>query len=94
MKPHNMQQSLTSVKNLDGKVDAALRRLVDTNLVAVLFIDLAGKILNADESFLNMLGYTSVGVGSCIVAVRLNCPPEITLHRLSRNNAVTAENVP
>jgi predicted MPP superfamily phosphohydrolase len=30
----------------------------------------------------NMLGYTSVGVGSCIVAVRLNCPPEITLHHL------------
>jgi predicted MPP superfamily phosphohydrolase len=29
-----------------------------------------------------MAGYTSVGVGSCIVAVRLNCPPEITLHRL------------
>ena len=29
-----------------------------------------------------MVGYTSVGVGSCIVAVRLNCPPEITLHRL------------
>jgi len=31
-----------------------------------------------------MAGYTSVGVGSCIVAVRLNCPPEITLHRLKR----------
>jgi uncharacterized protein len=30
----------------------------------------------------NMLGYTSVGVGSCIVAVRFNCPPEITLHHL------------
>jgi uncharacterized protein len=30
----------------------------------------------------NMLGYTSVGVGSCVVAVRLNCPPEITLHQL------------
>jgi uncharacterized protein len=29
-----------------------------------------------------MIGYTSVGVGSCIVAVRINCPPEITLHRL------------
>ena len=29
-----------------------------------------------------MVGYTSVGVGSCIVAVRINCPPEITLHRL------------
>ena len=30
----------------------------------------------------NMLGYTSVGVGSCVVTVRLNCPPEITLHHL------------
>jgi uncharacterized protein len=31
-----------------------------------------------------MAGYTSVGVGSCIVPVRLNCPPAITLHRLQR----------
>lgn len=31
-----------------------------------------------------MAGYTSAGVGSCIVAARLNCLPEITLHRLER----------
>jgi len=31
-----------------------------------------------------MVGYTSVGVGSSIVAVRFNCPPEITLHHLRR----------
>jgi uncharacterized protein len=31
-----------------------------------------------------MLGYTSVGAGSSVVAVRYNCLPEITLHRLSR----------
>ena len=29
-----------------------------------------------------MEGYTSVGAGSCIVAVRLNCPPEVTVHHL------------
>jgi predicted MPP superfamily phosphohydrolase len=29
-----------------------------------------------------MSGYTSVGVGTSIVPVRLNCPPEITLHHL------------
>ena len=29
-----------------------------------------------------MAGYTSVGVGASVVPVRLNCPPEITLHRL------------
>jgi predicted MPP superfamily phosphohydrolase len=31
-----------------------------------------------------MIGYTSVGAGVCIVPVRFNCPPEITLHTLSR----------
>jgi diguanylate cyclase (GGDEF)-like protein/PAS domain S-box-containing protein len=44
---------------MDSKVDAALRRLVATKLVAVLFTDLAGKILSADDSFLDMLGHTS-----------------------------------
>lgn len=29
-------------------------------------------------------GYTSRGAGVSVVEVRLNCPPEITLHRLSR----------
>jgi len=29
-----------------------------------------------------MIGYTSVGVGSSVVPIRLNCLPEITLHRL------------
>jgi len=29
-----------------------------------------------------MVGYTSVGAGTAIVNARLNCPPEITLHRL------------
>lgn len=31
-----------------------------------------------------MVGYTSVGCGSSVVDVRLNCPPEIALHRLHR----------
>jgi predicted MPP superfamily phosphohydrolase len=30
----------------------------------------------------DMAGYTSVGVGTSIVTVRINCPPEITLHHL------------
>ncbi|MDB5617760.1 metallophosphoesterase [Tardiphaga sp.] len=32
----------------------------------------------------NMAGYTSVGVGTSLLPVRLNCPPEVTLHRLKR----------
>jgi predicted MPP superfamily phosphohydrolase len=30
----------------------------------------------------NMTGYTSTGAGTSLVAVRFNCPPEITLHHL------------
>src|SRR5690349_21065386 len=44
---------------MESKVDAALRRLVATNLVAIVFTDLSGNILSADESFLNLLGYTA-----------------------------------
>jgi uncharacterized protein len=29
-----------------------------------------------------MSGYTSVGCGTCVVDLRLNCQPEVTLHRL------------
>jgi len=44
---------------MHSKFNAALRHLVATNLVAVLFTDLSGKILSADESFLNLLGYNA-----------------------------------
>src|SRR6185503_17427125 len=59
MKPLKNRHSVVSVENLEGKIEAALRRLVDTNLVALLFTDLTGDILNADDSFLKLLGYTS-----------------------------------
>jgi predicted MPP superfamily phosphohydrolase len=29
-----------------------------------------------------LAGYTSAGSGACVVDVRINCPPEITLHHL------------
>jgi diguanylate cyclase (GGDEF)-like protein/PAS domain S-box-containing protein len=62
---------------MDSKVDAALRHLVATNLVAVLFTDLSGKILSADESFLNLLGYTP---GNLPRSIHELTPPEH--HRL------------
>jgi diguanylate cyclase (GGDEF)-like protein/PAS domain S-box-containing protein len=62
---------------METKVDAALRRLVATNLVAILFTDLAGNILSADDSFLKLLGYTSTNLPSSIHDLT---PPEH--HRL------------
>lgn len=40
------------------KLDAGLRCLLATNLIGILFVDLSGKILDADDSFLQTLGYT------------------------------------
>ncbi len=34
-----------------------------------------------------LVGYTAVGCGACVVPVRFNCPPEITLHALERGEA-------
>jgi uncharacterized protein len=30
----------------------------------------------------NLSGYTSAGSGACVVDLRINCPPEVTLHHL------------
>ncbi len=35
--------------------------------------------------FRKLQGYTSLGSGSCVVDVRLNCPAEITVHKLVRS---------
>lgn len=41
-------------------------------------------LCNGPWRYHGLQGYTSVGAGSCIVDVRLNCLPEITLHTLRR----------
>jgi uncharacterized protein len=41
----------------------------------------------------DMVGYTSVGVGSSVAPVRINCPPEITLHHLRRGAVSMADRV-
>jgi hypothetical protein len=36
--------------------------------------------------FKNMQGYTSRGVGASLVPVRFNCPPEVVVHVLEKDN--------
>lgn len=40
------------------KSEARLRKLVDANIVGIIFWDINGKILNANEIFLHTIGYT------------------------------------
>jgi predicted MPP superfamily phosphohydrolase len=46
--------------------------------------DIPRSLVRGPWRYHEMAGYTSAGAGSCIVDVRLNCPPEVTLHRLRR----------
>jgi diguanylate cyclase (GGDEF)-like protein/PAS domain S-box-containing protein len=52
--------------SFESRLDGALRRFIDTSLIGVLFTDLAGKIISADQSFLSLLGYTSDTVPSTL----------------------------
>ncbi len=40
-----------------GEREAKVRRLVDANIIGILIIDLAGRIIEANDAFLRMLGY-------------------------------------
>jgi uncharacterized protein len=46
--------------------------------------DLPRRMGAGPWNYQGMAGYTSVGVGSSIIPVRFNCPPEITVHHLQR----------
>ena len=52
-----------------SRLDGALRRFVETNLIGVLFTDLAGNIISADESFLSIAGYTSKALPASLSAL-------------------------
>lgn len=43
-------------ESYESRLDAALRRFVDTKLIGVLFTDLAGNITDSDDSLLTILG--------------------------------------
>jgi predicted MPP superfamily phosphohydrolase len=45
------------------------------------------RLVKGSWRYGGMIGYTSTGAGTCIVDARLNCPPEVTLHRLRRGPA-------
>src|ERR1043166_6895074 len=45
-------------ESYENRLDAALRRFVDTNLIGVFFTDLSSNITGADDSFLTVAGYT------------------------------------
>ena len=56
-------------ESYESRLDGALRRFVETNLIGVLFTDLAGNILRADESFLSIAGYTREALPASLSAL-------------------------
>jgi diguanylate cyclase (GGDEF)-like protein/PAS domain S-box-containing protein len=46
------------IGTIDAKFDAGLRRIVESELIAIAFVDFDGAIINADDTFLKTLGYT------------------------------------
>src|SRR6266478_5904574 len=62
-----LQADLRSIATLQGELEereAKIRGLVDANIIGVLISDLAGQIIEANDAFLDMVGYTRDEVAS------------------------------
>jgi PAS domain S-box-containing protein len=69
--------SSTGFRAPDGTaVDAKLRRLVDANIIGVATCDADGCIIEANDAFLDMLGYSRDDLASGRLAWRDLTPPE------------------
>jgi PAS domain S-box-containing protein len=58
------------------QTQARLRRLVEANLIGVIFADFSGNITEANDAFLEMVGYTREELGSGKVRSDNMTPPE------------------
>ena len=56
--------------------EARSRRLADSNLIGIMFADFAGHILDANDAFLRMVGYTREELLSGVVRWHEMTPPE------------------
>jgi PAS domain S-box-containing protein len=62
-----LQADLRSIATLQGELEereAKIRRLVDANIIGVLISDLEGQLIEANDAFLDMVGYTRDDVAS------------------------------
>src|SRR5246127_1116273 len=62
-----LQTDLRSLATLHRELEereAKIRRLVDANIIGVLISDLEGQLIEANDSFLGMVGYTRNDVAS------------------------------
>ncbi|MCA1991135.1 MAG: PAS domain S-box protein [Coleofasciculus sp. S288] len=56
-----MSVNVTERKRLEDELrdsEARVRRLVDSNMIGIIFADFSGKIAEANDAFLELLGYT------------------------------------
>lgn len=74
-----MALDISDRKRLEDELrqsEARIRRLVESNIIGVLFPDLEGNILDANDAFLQMLGYTREELLRGDVNWRAITPPE------------------
>ena len=69
------RQTLTLYHELKAR-EAKIRRLIDSNIVGVVFSDLDGRLFEVNGAFLDMVGYTKEDVSAGKLSWRVMTPPE------------------
>jgi diguanylate cyclase (GGDEF)-like protein/PAS domain S-box-containing protein len=58
MEPPTVRETADLTDFSNTKLEAGLRRILDSNLIGVVFVDAAGRIKHADDAFLKTVGFS------------------------------------
>jgi len=70
------ERDLEEAYALHGKSEARFRRLMEANIIGVMFFHLDGRVLDANTAYLNTIGYTRADLRAGLVRWSGITPPE------------------
>ncbi len=73
----NTVRKLIEVQEVLQATEARFRRLVDANVIGVYFANEQGRVLDANDAFLRMIGFSREAMLSGEVNTRTTTPPEL-----------------
>lgn len=72
-------RDITEIKQVEAQLrqsEARFRRVVDSNIIGIIFWDINGQITDANQAFLNLVGYTRDDLLSQKICWQAMTPPE------------------
>jgi PAS domain S-box-containing protein len=89
-------RDITEIKQVEAQLrqsEARFRRVVDSNMIGIIFWNINGEITDANQAFLNLVGYTRDDLLSQIIGWQTMTPPEYRSLDQKKLAEVAANNI-